>query len=165
MIKTKKQLYKLLDKLNIPYNIFFHLPTHHFEEHREVRDKIPGLHCKSLLLTDKNDFYLILMRGEIKLDLKLLQKNLKSKRLSFAKSEDMEDLLFISPGSCTPYALINDKEHKIRTVICDGTFKQAEIINFHPLENDATIQVCFDDFVKWLNYCKHSYIFMDLEEK
>lgn len=75
----------------------------------------------------------------------------------------MENLLSVSPGSCTPYALINDKNHAISRVICDAAFHQARMINFHPLENDATIQVAYEDFIKWLEYCGHDYTYIDLE--
>ncbi len=164
MITSKEELYRLLEEIGISYQYFAHPPTHHFEEHREIRDKILGLHCKSLLLTDKKSFYLILMRGEERLDLKALQDHLKSKRLSFAKGEDMERILHVSPGSCTPYALINDKEHNISHVICDSAFQKTEKINFHPMENNMTIQVTFDDFITWLDHCAHQYSFINLEE-
>ncbi len=163
MITQKEQLYKILDDMNIHYQSFSHPPTHHFEELREIRDKIEGLHCKCLFLTDKNSFYMVLMRGELRLDLKSLQNSLGCRRLSFGKGEDMEAILHVSPGSCTPFALINDKNKKINKVICDSAFKEAEYINFHPIENNATVQVRPKDFFKWLSHCGHDYIFHDFD--
>ncbi len=163
MITKKEQLYHILDDMGIGYKSFLHSPTHHFDELRDIRDKIQGLHCKSLFLTDKKNFYLVLMRGELRLDLKLLQKNLGSQRLSFGKAENMSAFLQVSPGSCTPYALVNDKHKNIKKVICDKAFQSAEYLNFHPIENHATLQIKTDDFIKWLKYCGHDYEFLPLE--
>ncbi|MFV0431657.1 MAG: prolyl-tRNA synthetase associated domain-containing protein [Alphaproteobacteria bacterium] len=163
-ITTTTECLDLLEQSNIKFGLYEHPPTHHFDDHRDIRDKIAGMHCKSLFLTDKKEFYMVLMRGELRLNLKALKEGLKTKRLSFAKGEDMEDILAVSPGSCTPYALVNDKEYRISKVILDEAFKGADFINFHPIENTATIQVSHDDFIKWLKLTGHNYEYMPLEK-
>lgn len=162
MVTTAKALLALLDAQNIAYIHHQHPPTHHYADHRDIRDKIAGMHCKSLFLTDKEHYYMVCMRGELRLDLKRLQQNLQSKRLSFGKREMMQEILAVAPGSCTPYALVNDYGHRIYQVILDNAFAAAESVNFHPIENNATIQVSYNDFIKWLGYTGHQYISLEL---
>lgn len=163
MIKTEQALFEIFDQLNIQHKTYYHEPTHRFDELRHIRDQIAGLHCKSLFLTDKKNFYFISLRGETRLDLKQLRNILNARRLSFAKEEDMLAILGVGAGNCTPYALINDAEHKIHTVFLDSAFQQAELINFHPLHNQATTQVRFEDFMRWINHCKHPYQFITMD--
>lgn len=162
MIQSSTELLKLLNAQNIAYINHHHPPTHRYDDHRDIRDNIPGIHCKSLFLTDKENYYMVCMRGELRLDLKCLQQNLGSGRLSFGKGEDMQGILGVAPGSCTPYALVNDTKHRIAQVILDDAFIGEENINFHPIENNQTIRVCYSDFTKWLDYTGHSYMNLKL---
>ncbi|MFV0322495.1 MAG: prolyl-tRNA synthetase associated domain-containing protein [Alphaproteobacteria bacterium] len=162
MITNAKALFTILDAQDIAYICHHHPPTHHYDDHREIRDNIPGMHCKSLFLTDKEYYYMVCMRGELRLDLKKLQQNLQSKRLSFGKGEMMQEILAVAPGSCTPYALVNDHGYRIHKVILDNTFETADSINFHPIENNATIRVSYNDFIKWLDFTGHQYISLEL---
>ncbi len=163
MIQSEQELFDIFEQLNIAYKNYPHAATHHFDEHRDVRDKISGTHCKSLFLTDKQDFYFVAMRGDERLDLKALRKELNVRRLSFGKEENMAQILGVKAGSCTPYALINDTKHQIKTVFLDSAFLDAEYINFHPLHNEATTQVAWQDFIRWLEHCGHAYQFINIQ--
>lgn len=162
MIKTKQALFEIFDQLNIKHKTYYHEATHHFDEHRDVRDQIAGMHCKSLFLTDKKNFYFVALRGEVRLDLKALRRELNVRRLSFAKEEDMLAIIGVRAGNCTPYALINDPDHHIHSIFLDAAFQQAELINFHPLHNEATTQVHFKDFMRWIDHCGHKYRFISI---
>ncbi len=157
MIKTEQALFEIFDQLNIQHKTYYHEATHRFDELRHIRDQISGVHCKSLFLTDKKNFYFISLRGEIRLDLNQLRKDLGVRRLSFAKEEDMLAIIGVGAGNCTPYALINDDQHKIAHIFLDAAFQKAEFINFHPLHNKATTQIRVKDFIRWIDYCGHPY--------
>ncbi|MGE4351718.1 MAG: YbaK/EbsC family protein, partial [Bdellovibrionales bacterium] len=64
------------------------------------------------------------------------------------------EVLGITPGSVTPFALMNDTTRRL-TVILDSDMMQAEIVNFHPLRNTASTALRAADllaFVKSLGY-------------
>lgn len=113
---------------------------------------IPGANSKNLFLKDKkNNFFLVSVINHKRVDLKALSKLYGKGGLSFASSEYLKALLELTPGSVTPYGLLNDTEHKV-TFILDEDFLEHNLINFHPLRNDMTVSVAPNDF---LTFCAH----------
>ena len=70
-------------------------------------------------------------------DLKALPAVIGSGRLSFGKPARLEEALGVTPGSVTALALINDPARRVRFVL-DQALAEADPVNFHPLENNAT---------------------------
>ncbi len=58
--------------------------------------------------------------------------------------------LGVRPGSVTAFALINDPDHQVRFVL-DRALMEHEILNFHPLSNDATTAISKADFLTFLS--------------
>lgn len=111
------------------------------EEGEEIKARIPGAHTKNLFLKDaKGQLWLISAEGYAGIDLKRLHHVIGSARLSFGSAELMEEVLGVTPGSVTAFALINDKDHRVRFVL-DRTLAEADQVNFHPLTNTATTTV------------------------
>ena len=54
------------------------------------------------------------------------------------------EVLGVSPGSVTPFALINDEAQRV-TVVLDADMMRHERLNYHPLENTATTNIARDD--------------------
>ena len=61
----------------------------------------------------------------------------------------LEEALGVTPGSVTAFALINDPEHTVRFVL-DQALMSHDIVNFHPLKNDATTAIRSSDLVRFL---------------
>ena len=55
----------------------------------------------------------------------------------------------MTPGSVTPLAIVNDAAGRV-TPVLDRKFLAHELVNFHPLSNDATTAVSSADFRKFL---------------
>lgn len=145
-----QELFDFFDKLGIDHKTVSHPPMFTVDEGKAFRDAIPGLHCKSLFLKDKKDqLYLVVMPGDARADLGKLEKEIGSARLSFGKPELMQDILKVTPGSVTPFALINDKDRKIRVVL-DRDMLKSELVNYHPLRNDQTTTIRADALVKFI---------------
>ena len=90
-----------------------------------------------------------------RVDLKALPGAIGCKRISFAKPEDMERLLGISPGSVTPLAMINAEPGSVSVVLEDG-LAAAERVNVHPLRNTATIGLAGADILRLLTHWGHA---------
>jgi Ala-tRNA(Pro) deacylase len=60
--------------------------------------------------------------------------------------------LGLSPGSVSPFGLINDATHQVRVVI-DADLRTADRIAFHPNVNTATIVLAWTDFQHFLARC------------
>jgi Ala-tRNA(Pro) deacylase len=115
-----------------------------------VKAMVPGAHAKNLFLKDaKDQVWLVSARDDTIIDLKRLPKAIGSARLSFASSDLMAKLLGVTPGSVTPFALINDTDRRVRFVL-DIALAEAPILNFHPLINTASTSVTPAELARFL---------------
>jgi Ala-tRNA(Pro) deacylase len=150
MISTPTQLFAFFDQLGIAHSTIEHPPIFTVEEGRDWHDKIPGLHCKNLFLKDKKGkIWLVAMPGDKRADLNRLEKQLGAPRFSFAKPDLLLEILGLTPGSVTPFGLINDLERRV-TVVLDSDILESPQVNFHPLHNAASTVIASGDLVKFI---------------
>ena len=86
---------------------------------------------------------------------------MKQGKLSFASDERLLKHLGLTPGSVTPFGLINDSEHHVH-VFLDENLQKSRTVSFHPCINTASIIVCFDDFLRFLDWTGNGYEFIKL---
>ena len=154
-------IYKILDELNIKYEEENHKKVYTVEEADNLHISIDGIGCKNLFLTDnKKHYYLVLMVDNKKCDLKSLASSLSVKKLSFASTDKLFDILNLEKGSVTPLGIINDTDNLVQVVI------DKELINnkllVHPNRNDRTINIDYNDLIKLIEYVNHSYFLLDI---
>ena len=156
MPATREDLFARLDQLGITTTTVDHAPVYTVEESQALCGGIPGGHCKNLFLKDKKGvLWLVVTLEDAQVDLKTLPKTIGSGRLSFGKSELLGEVLGVQPGSVTPFALINDVDRKVEVVL-DETMLSHEVLNYHPLKNDATTSIASSDLVKFVESCGHT---------
>ena len=149
------RLFATLDALAISYTTTGHPAAFTVEQGNAVWGHIPGVHCKNLFLKDaKGKLWLVVAPAEHKIDLKQLPATIGSARLSFASAQLMDEVLGVSPGSVTPFALINDRDRRV-TVVLDAWMMDQPLLNYHPLTNQATTTLSNEDFGKFLRHCGH----------
>ncbi|HEX6859467.1 MAG TPA: YbaK/EbsC family protein [Caulobacteraceae bacterium] len=149
-MKTPADLLAFFDAQGIDYVNVEHPAIFRVEEGEDIKKALPGAHTKNLFLKDaKGRLWLISAEGHARIDLKTLHHVIGSGRLSFGSAELMEEVLGVTPGSVTAFALINDVERRVRFVL-DRTLHEAEVVNFHPLTNTATTGVPRAGFGKFL---------------
>lgn len=139
-------VYDLLDSLGIEYYRIDHAPAMTVGDCADIDRVLGAAVCKNLFLCPRNrlHFYLVMMPGEKMLVTKELSAKLGSSRLHFAKSEDMERLLNVTPGSVSVMGLMNDGERAVRLVI-DKELLSSEFIGFHPCINTSSLKVRVTD--------------------
>jgi Ala-tRNA(Pro) deacylase len=98
--------------------------------------------------------FLIVALADTRVDLKSLQKTLRVDRWSFGKPDLLLAVLGVTPGSVTPFSLINDTEQRV-TVILDADMMAFDRLNFHPLENTATTNIAREDLLRFIRACGH----------
>lgn len=135
------------------------------EEARALRGAIPGLHTKNLFLKDKKGaLFLVTAPEDAALDLKQIHAAIGAKgRVSFASGERLIEVLGVEPGSVTPLALINDEEQQV-TFVLHHAFREAELVNVHPLRNSATMTLRVEDFFRFLRHLGREPDIRDLPE-
>jgi Ala-tRNA(Pro) deacylase len=149
-LMTPQELLAQLEGLGIAQRTLWHAPVFRVDDGLEIKDQLPGGHTKNLFLKDaKDQLWLISALGETQIDLKRLPKVIGSARLSFGSAALMEEVLGVTPGSVTAFALINDSGHRVRFV-ADAALMAADLVNFHPLTNAATTAVSQEGFRRFL---------------
>lgn len=134
-------LLDLLDQLGIAHATLDHPAVFRVGEGGAVKAQIPGAHTKNLFLKDaRGDLWLVCAKDDTAIELKRLHGVIGSARLSFGPAALMEEVLGVTPGSVTLFALANDPLHRVRLVL-DLSLADAGQVSFHPLENTATTTV------------------------
>lgn len=151
----KQLLFNFLAEHQLPYQLYEHEPIFTVEEGKHLSASINGAHSKNLFLKDKKkNFFLVSILEHKRVDLKQLSKMYGKGGLSFASAEELDEKLKLTPGSVTPYALLNDVEQKI-VFILDEDFLTFEIVNFHPLQNDLTVSMSIASFLRFFQLIHH----------
>lgn len=162
MVADRKTLFARLEELGIASTTVEHAPMFTVEQSKSLHDTLPGAHTKSLFLTDKDGrMVLVIAKDDTRVDLKSLASRLGHGRFSFGKPESMEAVLGISPGSVTPFALINPSAKKV-TVVVDQALMDFAEINCHPLENTATTRLTSSDLIRFIEACGHAPVVLAL---
>ena len=162
---SPEQLLACLDTLHIAHKTTRHHAAFTVAEGNKYWGDIPGMHCKNLFLKDaKGKLWLVVAPAAARVDLKSLPARIGAKRLSFANEDLLFDVLGITPGSVTPFSIINDTENKV-TVVLDKSMMESELVNYHPMTNTATTTLTPDGLKTFLRYCKHDFLIADVIEK
>ena len=152
---TPDDLFRHLDSLGITHETHWHDPVFTVAESQALRGALPGGHSKNLFLKNKKgDMWLVTAAEDAAVDLKALTKTLEAGRLSFGKPDLLMQVLGVEPGSVTPFALMNDPDHRV-TFVMDQRLMTMEPLHFHPLTNRATTAVSAADFRKFVAACGH----------
>ena len=141
---------RLLDENKIDYTLAEHPAVFNMEELYAQ-----GLeHCdaiaKNLLVRDqkKRFYWLLVLYGEKRADLKALKARLGHGALSFAGAEELGTLLGLTPGAVTPLGALNDAEHRV-TILLDEDYR-GKLIGVHPCDNTATVLLPADRLAELL---------------
>lgn len=156
----KEKIFEILDNLKINYKNYEHNPVHSCSEAKCV--DIPGQRVKSLLIRNKKwtNFYMVVLPDNLeRLDTNIVRNYFEDSKMSFVEAEKMHELIWVYPGSVSPYALINNAEKNIKVVFC-STLKEKNIW-LHPLQNDNTIVSSVQDVLKFLDFMGFEAVFLD----
>jgi Ala-tRNA(Pro) deacylase len=143
----------LLQSLQIPYELHEHDAYFTAEDADETYKKIPGGHSKNLFLRNRsgNQHYLYILELTKRADLKALARQLGESQLGFASPERLLKHLGLTPGSVSPFGLINDKDHHVIALLDEGLLRH-DRLNYHPNINTATVGLSREDFLKFLEW-------------
>jgi Ala-tRNA(Pro) deacylase len=157
------ELYKTLKDLDIDFEYYEHPPAPTIEEAKKYWKDLVATHCKNIFFRNHkgNRHYLVVLEHTQDLDIHDLEKRLKQGKLTFASPKRMMKYLGITPGSVSPFALINDHENHVH-VFFDENLKNSEKISFHPCINTASLVVTFSDFDKFMNWVGNSFEYLKL---
>ncbi len=158
---SRQELFALLDSLGVAHATTDHRPVFTVEEGADIKAGLPGGHSKNLFLKEKGGkdgapdaLFLVSALDATEIRLNRLHRVLGCRRLSFGKPDMMEAVLGVTPGSVTPFALMNDIEGRVAFVL-DAALLAHDPVNFHPLKNDATTALSPEGLVAFARATGH----------
>lgn len=160
---TPDQLCQALREQGIRFIRIDHEPVFTVAESSKLRVAMPGLHSKNLFLKDKKGrLFLVSARSAAEIDLKRLHEVIgASGRLSFGSADLLMEVLGVTPGSVTAFAVVNDRAGRV-TMVLDRALTGGEEVNFHPLINSATLRLSSGDLIAFLERTGHPPLIVDL---
>ncbi len=154
---TPDQLLARLAELGIEATTHRHAPVFTVAESQDLRGQLPGGHCKSLFLRDREGgFWLASMLEHRKISVNALARAIGAPRVSFASAEDLMHHLGVIPGAVTPFGLINDRAHAVTPVLDAAMMRECALVNFHPLDNAMTTAIRPADLLRFIAACGHA---------
>ncbi len=156
-------VYATLGKMGIDFEVVEHpsaLTTEEADYYIEGKD---GVRTKTLFLCNKKStaFYLVIMDGAKRLDMKELAELLDEKRLSFASADKLMAKMALPPGTVSLFGLINNHEHDIK-IYLDKDMLEESIITFHPNDNSKTVFISTENMYKFITGMNYEYKIIDL---
>lgn len=147
----------ILNKLEIEYTMIGHEPVFTCEQAQFVKTLINGEGCKNLFLrNNKKQYFMYILPDEKRADLKSLGKQNGLGHLSFGNEEKLWELLKLKRGGVSPLGIINDAENTV-TLLIDNELKD-KLLLFHPNDNSKSLNIRYDDLIKFIEYTNHEYI-------
>lgn len=158
-------VYAALDALGISYERYEHPPVFNAEDAAKFWNPIPGVQCKNLFLRNKKGdrHYLVVVEIAKRVDLQDLVKLVDDDRLSFASPERLLQHLGLTPGSVSPFGLLNDATGSVR-VLVDADLRGRDRLIFHPNINTASVAVSWADLETFLATRPNSVRIVSLRE-
>ncbi len=155
MPATRDELMSFFEELGIKVTTVDHEPVFTVAESGDLHDRIPGGHTKNLFVKDKKGrLFLITTLHDAEIDLKKVHQIVGAQgRVSFGNADLLMEVLGVEPGSVTPFSLINDRDEQRVTAVFDAAMMKHDILNYHPLKNDATTSIAADDLIKFAEAC------------
>ena len=145
---NKKEVLDLLDAKKLAYEKVEHPPVFTVDE--MLAQGLPHVEAiaKNLFVRDdkKQQYYLITVKEEKRVDLKDFRNRFHTRRLTFASEEDLAAILGLSRGAVTPFGLLNDASRRV-IVYFDEDFR-GKLMGIHPNENTATVYIKSEDVAR-----------------
>ena len=162
-MRGQKELYELLDKLEIQFEYHEHPPVATIEDAIIHWKDYNSGRCKNIFFRNHkgNRHYLVILEHLRKLDIHDLEKRLRQGKLTFASDQRLKRYLGLEPGSVSPFGLINDKENHVHLFV-DEKLNEFDRLAFHPNTNTASLVLSKSDFIRFLDFTGNSYEFLKL---
>ncbi|HHU98350.1 MAG TPA: prolyl-tRNA synthetase associated domain-containing protein [Bacteroidales bacterium] len=160
-LRGQPELYQLLDSLKIPYDYIEHPPVPTVEEAMKYWSDIESGHCKNIFFRNHkgNRHYLVILYYDSKLNIKELEQKLRQGKLTFASDRRLMQYLGLTPGSVSPFGLINDHTRHVHLFI-DKNLMNFERLSFHPNTNTASLIIPREGLFRFLEHTGNTWEFI-----
>lgn len=149
----KTGVYDFLREHVIEHEITEHPAVYNMAELDSIELPYPEWQAKNLFVRDdkKQNYYLITVKGDKRVDLKEFRKHHGLRALSLASAEALYEIMRLQPGSVSPFGILNDENRMVHFYM--DTEYTGNIIGVHPNDNTATVWLNADELMELI--CRH----------
>ncbi|MBQ2218151.1 MAG: prolyl-tRNA synthetase associated domain-containing protein [Firmicutes bacterium] len=161
---NKQEIYDFLKQQHIDFEITEHPAVWNMEDVAQLEMPHPEADAKNLFVREDEtrNYYLITVKGDKRVDLKVLRKEEGLRQLKFASAGELAEVLGLYAGAVTPLGLLNDESRAV-TLIIDSHFLQPPaLIGAHPNDNTATVWLKTEDLLWFLRSHGNEVLIRDL---
>ena len=143
----KWEIYQELKRWGVWHEITEHAAVYNMAEAATIPLPYPGADAKNLFVRDpkRENYYMITVRGDKRVDLKAFRREQQTRPLSFATPQELMELLGLIPGAVTPLGLLNDRQCRVRLFLDRAFWEAPGLIGVHPNDNTATVWLRAED--------------------
>lgn len=149
-----KEIYDMLEKLNVKYQRFEHEPVKTCAESTALLPPdLPGVRTKHLFLRDrkKRNYFLVVVEENKMVDIKGLSDMLEAKGLGMANEDELKEYLNAPAGALSMLALVYNRDNFVKLVI-DSEIWEAEAFDCHPNQNGIVFLIMREDWLRIFDY-------------
>jgi Ala-tRNA(Pro) deacylase len=131
-----------LQEAGIVFTVLRHQAVFTSEEAAAVRGAPLASGAKALVMKANEDFVMLILPADRKLDSKKAKTGLGVKSVRFATREEVAQLTGLQPGSIPPFGSLFNL-----STCCDPALALNETINFNAGDHCISVQMSYKDFV------------------
>jgi Ala-tRNA(Pro) deacylase len=131
-----------LRQAGVPFTVLRHAPVYTSEEAAAVRGTALASGAKALVVKAGEEFVLLVLPADRKLDSRKARTALGVKALRFATREEVEQLTGLQPGSIPPFGSLFGLPTR-----CDPALAETPSINFNAGDHAISVQMAYSDYL------------------
>ncbi len=137
-----ERLQEKLQQAGVAFGVTRHQPVFTSEEAAAVRGAPLASGAKALVVKAGDNFALLVLPADRKLDSKKARAHLAVKSIRFATREEVDQITGLQPGSIPPFGSLFGLP-----TWCDPDLGQNESINFNAGDHAISVQMSYADFI------------------
>ena len=163
----KQGIYNFLESRGVEFEAVEHGAVWTMDELQDVEIPHKEADAKNLFIRDdkKNNYYLITVRGNKRLDLKAFRKMYETRPLKFCDEDELKLKLDLFAGAVSPFGILNNEERDVQFFMDEDFIKDEGLIGIHPNDNTATVFLKAKDLQEILIEHGNSVTLAELPEK
>ena len=162
--RIEAPLFAFLTEIGVDAVVHRHPPLFTVSDSQAICGDLPGAHVKNMFLKDKKaGLWLVTCLEDRRIKIRDLEKSLGAPKMSFGKPDVMAAAIGVAPGAVTPLAALNDRATRAVSIAIDETILTADLINCHPLHNEATIALTPANLLRFFEATGHTPVRVDFD--
>jgi Ala-tRNA(Pro) deacylase len=165
-METPEGLLARLDAAGIATRTVRHAAVFTVAESQALRGELPGAHSKNLFLREAKTGQLCLavLEEARRVSVNALARAAGWGKVSMADAEALRATLGVTPGSVTPFGLVNARPGEVRVALDAALAESEGLVWFHPLVNTASTGLRPADLLAFLGGLGHEVTVLRLED-